>query len=1005
MERENKTAPLERQSTKECLSGTESEREQQLLKRNRDLEAQQQRTDSYYKALLDMESCGILAYTLPGHAIQHMNAEALRIFGVRDLPDAQSRLGEILSNVVYPDFRTVQRLKALHQENDPVDYECVIRNQDGVSTNALARTEVFLTPRGERSVVTTFLDVSENKAVKKEKNILNALSIDYTCVYYCDLDRDWISPVKEDKNSNAVVEGDHSEEEMHSYAFRLRYFYDHYVIPESAPDFVEKMSAGCIKAYLTKNGRFAYRFRTRPNPVGWQFFEVQMVRLPEEDGFCTVMGYRYIDDIVAEQESQRILLENALEKANENKANLEKKMISLRNIHAALTSGAWNLMYDASGKLVSVNWSDTLRHMLGFTSTEDFPNTFETWSDRLHPQDKQRTLDNYKRTVEDRTGKTIYDSEYRILSKAGEYHWFRATGYLSRRADGSPQSFDGVFVSMDEKHSTSEKLHRALKDAQKAKDELLLDHEIISAVSRLYFSVYRIDLTRDFYEEISSNRSIHRLTGHEGKAQEKMYELCDTIVAKEYREAVRHFFDLSTVADRMENTDTVEIEYFATDGNWHQARFIEKKRDENGRVIRVLYVTRIVSQEKKKELEQQRLQVAYQVAESANEAKTTFLLNMSHDIRTPMNAILGYSALMREHLTDPQMLHYQEMIDESGKILLSIINNVLDMARIESGKVELDENCNKTGNIITGVCRVFEAEAKKKGVTLTHEAQVTHKYILCDITKLQEIFTNLISNAVKYTPSGGRITVTTRELPCEQEGHVLLETVVEDTGIGMSKAYLPHLFESFSRERSTTAGKVMGTGLGMPIVKSLVELMGGSIEVQSELGKGSRFTVRIPHKIASEKYYESENLPNTAAVEADFTGKRILLAEDNDLNAEIAEAILQRMGFSIDRAEDGIVCVDRVEREPVGTYNLILMDIQMPNMDGYKATRAIRSLSEKEKARIPIIAMTANAFEEDRKKAFEMGMDGHIAKPIDPENVKKTLARVLKECASPAVPG
>ncbi len=289
--------------------------------------------------------------------------------------------------------------------------------------------------------------------------------------------------------------------------------------------------------------------------------------------------------------------------------------------------------------------------------------------------------------------------------------------------------------------------------------------------------------------------------------------------------------------------------------------FIEKKRDGSGTVTNVLVVTRIVSREKQQEMERERLRIAYQVAERANEAKTTFLLNMSHDIRTPMNAILGYSGLMRGRLTDPELLHYQEMIEQSGQLLLSIINNVLDMARIESGKMELDEDYSRAGDIASSVCGVFESEAKKKNLTIEHIVNVEHQNIMCDRTKMQEVLTNLISNAVKYTPPGGKVTITTRELPDDREGCVRIETMVADTGIGMSPEFLPHLFDSFSRERNTTDAGVIGSGLGMAIVKSLVELMGGTVAVESELGQGTCFTLTTPHKLASSAYYEKKPCP------------------------------------------------------------------------------------------------------------------------------------------------
>ena len=383
-------------------------------------------------------------------------------------------------------------------------------------------------------------------------------------------------------------------------------------------------------------------------------------------------------------------------------------------------------------------------------------------------------------------------------------------------------------------------------------------------------------------------------------------------------------------------------------------------------------------------------------AEKANAAKSDFLFNMSHDIRTPMNALLGYSELMKRELTDPKLLDYQEKMEQSGNLLLSIINNVLDMARIESGKVELDEDYVKIRDIYQGVYKIFQAEAEKKGIRLEMEYEVQHEHVICDETKNREVFLNLISNAVKYTASGGAVTIRITELDCDRKDYVRIQSQVIDTGIGMSEEFLPSLFEAFTRERNTTMGKVAGTGLGMPITKQYIDMMGGTIEAESKLGEGSRFTVTLEYRIADKNYYEQDTEKASDMDETDgISGKHILLAEDNDLNAEIAEFILEDMGLLVDRVEDGIQCVAKMEQEPAGTYDLILMDIQMPNMDGYKATEVIRGLSDKSKATIPIIAMTANAFEEDRKKALAKGMNGHIAKPVAAEKVEKTILSAL----------
>ena len=383
-------------------------------------------------------------------------------------------------------------------------------------------------------------------------------------------------------------------------------------------------------------------------------------------------------------------------------------------------------------------------------------------------------------------------------------------------------------------------------------------------------------------------------------------------------------------------------------------------------------------------------------AEKANAAKSDFLFNMSHDIRTPMNALLGYSELMKRELTDPKLLDYQEKMEQSGNLLLSIINNVLDMARIESGKVELDENHVKIRDIYQGVYKIFQAEAEKKGIRLKMEYEVRHEHVICDETKNREVFLNLLSNAVKYTASGGMVTIRITELDCDREDYVRIQTQVIDTGIGMSEEFLPSLFEAFTRERNTTDGKVAGTGLGMPIIKKYIDMMGGTIEVESKLGEGSKFTVIMEYRIADKSYYEQDTDLSPDTEETDgISGKHVLLAEDNDLNAEIAEFILEDMGLIVERVEDGIQCLARMEQKPAGTYDLILMDIQMPNMDGYQATQEIRRLADKQKAGIPIVAMTANAFEEDRKKALAKGMNGHVAKPVDAEMLKKTILSAL----------
>ncbi len=393
-----------------------------------------------------------------------------------------------------------------------------------------------------------------------------------------------------------------------------------------------------------------------------------------------------------------------------------------------------------------------------------------------------------------------------------------------------------------------------------------------------------------------------------------------------------------------------------------------------------------------------RLETALKKAEEASLAKTHFLNNMSHDIRTPMNVILGYAQLMEDELKEkelPKTKEHLEKLQQSGKLLLSIINNVLDMDRIESGKMELDESYGRLEDLRQSVFAVFDAEAKKKKIAFQYTMKVEHEHVLTDVTKVKEIFVNILSNAMKYTPSGGSVTVSLEELPCDEPGYMIVRTRISDTGIGMSQDYLTRIFEAFTREQNTTKSKIAGTGLGMSIVKKYVDLLGGTIQVESELGKGSTFTVTLKHKIADESYYGKGQIENPETGTEILKGRNILIAEDNDLNAEIAAAILERAGLKTERVENGVQCVNLITKMPAGTYDMILMDIQMPEMDGYEAARVIRQLPDRDKACIPIIAMTANAFEEDRKDAMAAGMNCHMAKPIQVDQLLSMLAEMI----------
>ena len=443
-------------------------------------------------------------------------------------------------------------------------------------------------------------------------------------------------------------------------------------------------------------------------------------------------------------------------------------------------------------------------------------------------------------------------------------------------------------------------------------------------------------------------------------------------------------------------------------------------------------------QRRKDLLHAEKLEKMAEEARSANEAKTRFLFNMSHDIRTPMNAIIGFSNFLKQHVDDREKtLEYIDKIQTSSSFLLSLINDVLEMARIESGKAMLKMESGCLSDLVNSLNAVFEPSIRTKNLKYSCNLNVTHEYLICDKTKLREIILNILGNAIKYTPDGGQVTVDITEENLAREGYARYRFVVKDTGIGMSEEYLPHIFEEFTRERTSTESKVFGAGLGLPIVKALIDLMGGTVEIESKVGKGSTFIVTLSFQLADqeqirlldqrksektdlqasdwgeEKLREYPKIPEKAkksektvensesSQEACFQGKRVLLAEDNDLNAEIAETILEERGFVVERAADGELCVEELQKKPERYYDMILMDIQMPNMDGYTAAEVIRKLKDPRRL-TPIVAMTANAFEEDRRKAFEAGVNAHIAKPINVNAMFETIREILSESADSA---
>ena len=554
------------------------------------------------------------------------------------------------------------------------------------------------------------------------------------------------------------------------------------------------------------------------------------------------------------------------------------------------------------------------------------------------------------------------------------------------------------------KHKTYIDTTNLNKEIKSANKNLLNQMNIVLGLSNAYFSVYSVDMETgrcnavkviDFFRSIVKNC-------HSTVIVTRAF--LGTCVMPEDREKMKKFTDWKTLVDRLSDTDFIVEEFHGMIDPWEwcRASWIVASRDENKKVKHVLFTVEDITEsvqerlkyEQEREQGQKELEASRLAAEAANKAKTDFLFNMSHDIRTPMNAIIGYASLMEKYSDQPEKCKdYLDKIKKSSGFLLSLVNNVLEMARIESGKIVLDEEVCKAEDLLDQVISVYSKLMEQKGIKFITDIDVRSEYYYGDKVKLSEIFLNIISNAYKYTEAGGTISLYVKELECKKQGYIKLQTMITDTGIGMSEEYLPKIFEEFSREHTSTENKIEGTGLGMPIVKKLVDLMDGRIEVQSKLGKGTTFTVTIPHKIAQVQDVKME--APLFVNPKKFKGKRILLVEDNELNMEIATELLQEFGFIIEHAEDGLICIDKLAKAK-NNYDLILMDVQMPNLDGYATTKKIRHMKDKTKANIPIIAMTANAFEEDRKNALAAGMNGHLAKPIEMPKLMEMLTKVFE---------
>lgn len=523
--------------------------------------------------------------------------------------------------------------------------------------------------------------------------------------------------------------------------------------------------------------------------------------------------------------------------------------------------------------------------------------------------------------------------------------------------------------------------------------------QIINALGQAYSIILLLNIKKNMLEVIKFSDGVGHNIRKEDLSNALRKEYIENMIAPSFQKNYMAFTDISTMESRLKEHDSISCISQTIKGAWMRSMIVPQKCDEKGNLSTVLLAISDVTEEKEHELEQDRiLRNALSSAEHANRAKTAFLNNMSHDIRTPMNAIIGFTSLAAEHLDDREIIRdYLEKISTSGKHLLSLINDVLDMSRIESGSVKIEKTNVYLPDVLEDLKTIIlESVHAKQQKLLIKMQDVVHEDIITDKLRLTQVLLNIISNAVKFTPVGGTIHILVEEKASQKAGYAVYSFCIKDNGIGMSKEFQEHVFDSFARERTVTESGITGTGLGMAITKNIVDLMGGTIHLTSKQGEGSEFIVTLECELADKTVQDKQSsCPKAEKKHLDYSGKKVLLVEDNELNREIATEILKSLGLKVDYAADGMEAVEIMSSEAGNQYDMIFMDIQMPKMDGYTATREIRTLKDTKKANVPIIAMTANAFDEDRKKAIKAGMNGHIAKPIDVNVILQNLDRIF----------
>ena len=823
----------------------------------------------------------------------------------------------------------------------------------------------------------------------REKLILDTLCQDYQSFFYLDFENEMVLVTKANDETRLFLDGDRTAGDFGVYREKLRDCFERYVDQASAPDFVEVLDPERLRDYLLRNEKLIYRFCAVTNGGRQRHLEV-FAALIDEAGSGGVVGFRVIDKIIAQEERKKVELRRV-------NAQLKEQLHTIGGLSNAYFAVWWvDLEANTCKAIKNVPFFE--RAAAGLAAIDDVAGTFVDTCVQPEDQGKMRAFVDRSRMTE-----LLGDTDIAVEQFHGTvdpWEWCRASWVVAARdAAGAVTS---VLFALEDISSI------VADQKQREREHMLLDEQtrVISGLSREYTTVWLV----------SGNGSVitkYRDSGRDNVAREDAYFAAESIG---YDEALARYLG-SYVCDedkaefaRKVSFDAVQREIrrqpvysvvfkrcYRDAREYFQVSFTAAG-DEGGSdfVIGFKNVNHLVREERRRN---EMLAEALDEAERANQAKTQFFSSMSHDIRTPMNAIIGFTSLALSRVGDAEAVEgYLRKISTSSEHLLSLINDVLDMSRIESGRVTIEEKPLNLPDLLGSITIIIQPAAEAKGLSFLVETEgVADVDVVADKLRLTQVLLNILGNGVKFTEAGGTLRLRVRQEPGAPEGYARYRFTVSDTGIGISEEFQKHIFESFSREKSATVSGIQGTGLGLAITKKVVDMMGGTIGLKSEEGQGSEFDVRLTFRLAAVgEAAGGEAAPAREQAAFNPEGKTILLVEDNELNQEIAVEVLRQAGFTVEVASDGLAAVGKLEGAGADRFDAVLMDIQMPVMDGYEATRRIRAMESPACKNMPIIAMTANAFEEDRRAAIAAGMNGHVAKPIDVGSLLKTLSEVMK---------